>query len=285
MTSLDSDTRSLSRHRSWGRVHLRRTYNESGRVLGELRFHFHAASVHRIHGDIWASGTSAGLMAKKTVWCWGQNDKGKRLHQLLNAIRRVDCSPRTQHKDTKECAAHNAFQPRKIGKVHPRIDNSTQRKRRTSPSKSDWSCRNSADPRLQSFTAPKRTQRPKGISRRTGLNVFATVSPMGCMQDTRRNPLLLSSRNTMRYWSGYCQERFMTPRPLKIIGVGRYLPKRVVTNAELEKTFGLNEGWIARRNGVLERRRADLSQGETPSYMAEQASEKPFSTRSLLPRR
>ena len=75
----------------------------------------------------------------------------------------------------------------------------------------------------------------------------------------------------------------MTPRPLKIIGVGRYLPKRVVTNAELEKTFGLNEGWIARRNGVLERRRADLSQGETPSYMAEQASREALQHAELAP--
>lgn len=42
--------------------------------------------------------------------------------------------------------------------------------------------------------------------------------------------------------------------PLQIMGVGRYLPERVVTAAEVEALCGLKAGWIARRAGVLERR-------------------------------
>ena len=42
--------------------------------------------------------------------------------------------------------------------------------------------------------------------------------------------------------------------PIKIIGLGRYLPKRVVSNAEVEELCGLSAGWVERRNGVRERR-------------------------------
>jgi 3-oxoacyl-[acyl-carrier-protein] synthase-3 len=42
--------------------------------------------------------------------------------------------------------------------------------------------------------------------------------------------------------------------PLKIIGVGRYLPARVVGSAEVEALCGLPAGWIERRSGVRERR-------------------------------
>jgi 3-oxoacyl-[acyl-carrier-protein] synthase-3 len=69
----------------------------------------------------------------------------------------------------------------------------------------------------------------------------------------------------------------------KIAGVGRYLPDCVVTNAELEQRFGLKEGWIKRRNGVLQRRRADLSKGETPSYMGAQASREALKNAGLAP--
>ncbi|MDP8222573.1 MAG: 3-oxoacyl-[acyl-carrier-protein] synthase III C-terminal domain-containing protein [Candidatus Lernaella stagnicola] len=45
------------------------------------------------------------------------------------------------------------------------------------------------------------------------------------------------------------------PLPLKIIGIGRYLPKRVVTNAEIEDMAGLARGTIEKTAaGVVERR-------------------------------
>jgi 3-oxoacyl-[acyl-carrier-protein] synthase III len=42
--------------------------------------------------------------------------------------------------------------------------------------------------------------------------------------------------------------------PLKIAGLGRYLPERVVTSHEVEGLCGLPVGWIERRSGVRERR-------------------------------
>ncbi|MEM8709341.1 MAG: 3-oxoacyl-[acyl-carrier-protein] synthase III C-terminal domain-containing protein [Planctomycetota bacterium] len=56
-------------------------------------------------------------------------------------------------------------------------------------------------------------------------------------------------------------------RPLRIAGVGRYLPESIVSNAELEERFGLEPGWIEAKTGVVERRRARVNEGETASIM------------------
>jgi 3-oxoacyl-[acyl-carrier-protein] synthase-3 len=58
--------------------------------------------------------------------------------------------------------------------------------------------------------------------------------------------------------------------PIKIIGLGRYLPKRVVPSSELEAMCGLSAGWVERRNGVRERRWVT---DETSSYMSAQAAQ------------
>jgi 3-oxoacyl-[acyl-carrier-protein] synthase-3 len=57
--------------------------------------------------------------------------------------------------------------------------------------------------------------------------------------------------------------------PLRIIGLGRYLPARVVPSSELERMCGVPAGWVERRNGVRERRWVT---GETSSFMAAQAA-------------
>ncbi len=57
--------------------------------------------------------------------------------------------------------------------------------------------------------------------------------------------------------------------PLKIAGLGRYLPSRVVRSAEIETLCGLPEGWVEHRNGVRERRWVT---SETSSFMAAQAA-------------
>ncbi len=59
------------------------------------------------------------------------------------------------------------------------------------------------------------------------------------------------------------------PQPLKIVGVGHYLPKRVVQSAEVEKLCNLEEGWIERKQGVRERRWVE---DETTCFMAAQAA-------------
>jgi 3-oxoacyl-[acyl-carrier-protein] synthase-3 len=58
--------------------------------------------------------------------------------------------------------------------------------------------------------------------------------------------------------------------PVKIAGLGHYLPERRVSNYEIEELLGLKPGWIARATGVLERRRA--SPDDTNSRMAAQAA-------------
>ncbi|MCP4639866.1 MAG: ketoacyl-ACP synthase III [bacterium] len=63
--------------------------------------------------------------------------------------------------------------------------------------------------------------------------------------------------------------------PLKIVGVGRYVPKRVVPCREVEELCGLKEGWIARKTGVLERRWA--GEGETATSMAAEAAREALS--------
>ena len=52
------------------------------------------------------------------------------------------------------------------------------------------------------------------------------------------------------------------PTPLiEVAGTGRYLPDRVVTNAELERLVDTSDEWIRERTGIRERRIADPEMG------------------------
>lgn len=68
--------------------------------------------------------------------------------------------------------------------------------------------------------------------------------------------------------------------PLKIIGLGRYLPARIVPSSELEKICNLPAGWVERHNGVRERRWVT---DETSSYMAAQAAREALDEAGLKP--
>lgn len=68
--------------------------------------------------------------------------------------------------------------------------------------------------------------------------------------------------------------------PLKIIGLGRYLPKRVVLSSELEAMCGVPAGWVERRNGVRERRWVT---DETSSLMSAQAAREALDEAHLKP--
>jgi 3-oxoacyl-[acyl-carrier-protein] synthase-3 len=57
-----------------------------------------------------------------------------------------------------------------------------------------------------------------------------------------------------------------------VIGVGHYLPARVVPNAEFEKTLDTNDEWIRARSGI--ERRHFAAEGETTSSMAAAAARK-----------
>ncbi len=54
-----------------------------------------------------------------------------------------------------------------------------------------------------------------------------------------------------------------------VIGVGHYLPERVVPNAEFEKTLDTNDEWIKARSGI--ERRHFAAEDETTSSMAAEA--------------
>ena len=68
--------------------------------------------------------------------------------------------------------------------------------------------------------------------------------------------------------------------PLKIIGLGRYLPKRIVPNSEVEALCGLSAGWVERRNGVRERRWVT---DETSSFMSAEAAREALDEAKLKP--
>ncbi len=56
----------------------------------------------------------------------------------------------------------------------------------------------------------------------------------------------------------------------KISGIGSYLPKKVLTNVDLEKIVDTSNDWIVSRTGIHERHIA--AKDETPSVMAEHAA-------------
>jgi 3-oxoacyl-[acyl-carrier-protein] synthase-3 len=55
-----------------------------------------------------------------------------------------------------------------------------------------------------------------------------------------------------------------------IVGWGKYVPSRVITNADLEARIDTSDEWITQRTGIRERR--VVSEGETTSKMATEAS-------------
>jgi len=69
----------------------------------------------------------------------------------------------------------------------------------------------------------------------------------------------------------------------KITGTGVYLPKKVVTNFDLEKIVETNDQWIFERTGIRERRIATTEGGEFPSDMAYHATVQALQEAKLAP--
>lgn len=67
----------------------------------------------------------------------------------------------------------------------------------------------------------------------------------------------------------------------KITGTGSYLPEKVVTNADLEKTLDTSDEWIRDRTGISERRIA--RDGETSGDMAEVAAQRAMEAAGIDP--
>ena len=58
----------------------------------------------------------------------------------------------------------------------------------------------------------------------------------------------------------------------RIAGIGSYLPKKVVTNHDLEKTMDTSDEWIRERTGI--KRRHIAGDDETTSTMGVQAAKR-----------
>ncbi|HEU0053247.1 MAG TPA: 3-oxoacyl-ACP synthase, partial [Longimicrobium sp.] len=67
----------------------------------------------------------------------------------------------------------------------------------------------------------------------------------------------------------------------RVAGTGRYVPERVLTNAEVAALAGVTEEWIVRRTGIRERRVA--AEDEGAAAMAERASRPALEAAGLAP--
>ena len=67
----------------------------------------------------------------------------------------------------------------------------------------------------------------------------------------------------------------------KIVGVGSYAPKRILTNADLEKMVETNDEWIVQRSGIRERHIADET--EATSDLALRAAQQAIERANLVP--
>jgi 3-oxoacyl-[acyl-carrier-protein] synthase-3 len=74
----------------------------------------------------------------------------------------------------------------------------------------------------------------------------------------------------------------MTPQPLavKIAGLGKYLPEKIVTSAELEAQLEIPTGWVEKTTGVQSRRYVS---GETAAQMAAAAAREALQMAGLQP--
>ncbi|MCE2982161.1 MAG: beta-ketoacyl-ACP synthase 3, partial [Parachlamydia sp.] len=67
----------------------------------------------------------------------------------------------------------------------------------------------------------------------------------------------------------------------RIIGMGSYLPKRILTNEDLEKLVDTSDEWIVSRTGMHERRLAAID--EFPSDMGAAAAKKALEAANVTP--
>jgi len=71
-------------------------------------------------------------------------------------------------------------------------------------------------------------------------------------------------------------------KPVGIIGVGEYLPKRVLTNRDLEKMVDTTDEWITTRTGIKERRL--VSENEATSDLAINSAKEALKDAKLEPK-
>lgn len=69
-------------------------------------------------------------------------------------------------------------------------------------------------------------------------------------------------------------------REVRVIGTGKYIPERVVKNAEIEQLVDTDDSWIVTRTGIRERR---VSTGENTSQLACKAGEEALKNAGIKP--
>ncbi len=69
----------------------------------------------------------------------------------------------------------------------------------------------------------------------------------------------------------------------KILGTGMYVPKKVVTNTDLESIVQTSHQWILERTGISERRICSTEGGEFPTDMAYHATQMALNNAGLQP--
>ena len=74
----------------------------------------------------------------------------------------------------------------------------------------------------------------------------------------------------------------MTERYSRITGWGKYVPSKVITNADLEKMVDTSDEWIVTRTGIRERH--IVGPGETNTTMSVAASRQALEVAGLMPR-
>ncbi len=67
----------------------------------------------------------------------------------------------------------------------------------------------------------------------------------------------------------------------KIVGVGAYAPKRILSNSDLEAMIETSDEWIVQRTGIRERRIAE--EGEATSDLAVRAAQQALERANLVP--
>lgn len=60
----------------------------------------------------------------------------------------------------------------------------------------------------------------------------------------------------------------MDSRNVKILGIGKYLPKKKVYSSELDKVLGVNDGWVEKKSGVIYRNHVTTETASEMGYYA-----------------
>jgi len=75
--------------------------------------------------------------------------------------------------------------------------------------------------------------------------------------------------------------RTQTLLGVQVVATGAAVPQQVVTNAELERRYGIDPGWVEQRTGILERRY--VTDGEATSQLCVQAAHRAMRTARISP--